>query len=292
MDLSYDRGQIPGDYCFLQENIENGLIFLKSRCRLLCLLYDIFGYWVAGWNKAMDGDNGEVTIMEKRTMKKLNIGKGQRPGLRFNANGIETRKNILKAAAKLFAERGYDGTSFRDITEASGIGLGSLVYHFGVKHNLYLETLNAFLMSKERALEIVAPLNACRKKDRKSVVNALVTAIASYLREIHCNRKFPFLPAFYTRLLIDADKEAGKIVDARLTQARDSLNQFAMRLNPKLTEEQAYAWRRLVIAQIQYTMVSKKAILQEFHIKAYSPEVLDKIARSIAEVSYPLLGLK
>lgn len=67
----------------------------------------------------MDGDNGEVTIMEKRTMKKLNIGKGQRPGLRFNANGIETRKNILKAAAKLFAERGYDGTSFRDITEAS-----------------------------------------------------------------------------------------------------------------------------------------------------------------------------
>ncbi|MEI3005538.1 MAG: hypothetical protein V8T87_13100 [Victivallales bacterium] len=70
------------------------------------------------------------------------------------------------------------------------------------------------------------------------------------------------------------------------------MNQFAMRLNPKLTEEQAYAWRRLVIAQIQYTMVSKKAILQEFHIKAYSPEVLDEIARSIAEVSYPLLGLK
>ena len=65
-----------------------------------------------------------------------------------------------------------------------------------------------------------------------------------------------------------------------------------MRLNPKLTEEQAYAWRSLVIAQIQYTMVSKKAILQEFHIKAYSPEVLDEIARSIAEVSYPLLGLK
>ena len=53
-----------------------------------------------------------------------------------------------------------------------------------------------------------------------------------------------------------------------------------------------YNWRRLVIAQIQYTMVSKKAILQEFRIKAYSPEVLDKIAQSIAEASYPLLGLK
>lgn len=142
---------------------------------------------------------------------------------------------------------GYDGTSFRDITEASGIGLGSLVYHFGVKHNLYLETLNAFLMSKERALEIVAPLNACRKKDRKSVVNALVTAIASYLREIHCNRKFPFLPAFYTRLLIDAGKDAGKIVDARLTQARDSLNQFAMRLNPE-----TYGGAGLCLAQARH----------------------------------------
>ena len=234
----------------------------------------------------------EVTIMEKRTMKKHNIGKGQRPGLRLNADGIERRNTILKSAAKLFAERGYDGTSFRDITEASGIGLGSLVYHFGVKHNLYLETLNTFLMPEERAREIASPLAACRKKDRKSVMNALAAAVASYLKDIHCNRKYPFLPAFYMRLLVDADRDARKIMDARLSGARDALNQFAMRINPKLTEEQVCAWRRVVIAKMQYTMFSKKAILQEFKIKAYSPEVLDKIALSIADVSCPLLGLK
>ena len=64
-------------------------------------------------------------------MKKLAIGKGQRPGIRLNANGIVTRKSILLTAGQLFSEEGYAGTSFRDITKKSDIGLGSLVYHFG-----------------------------------------------------------------------------------------------------------------------------------------------------------------
>ena len=66
-------------------------------------------------------------------MKNLTRGKGQRPGIRFNSNGVETRKNILHTTGMLFSVHGYAGTSFRDITRASKIGLGSLVYHFGVK---------------------------------------------------------------------------------------------------------------------------------------------------------------
>ena len=48
-----------------------------------------------------------------------------------------TRAALIRAARHLFAERGYDGTSVRDITAAAGANLGAITYHFGSKHALY-----------------------------------------------------------------------------------------------------------------------------------------------------------
>jgi AcrR family transcriptional regulator len=47
-----------------------------------------------------------------------------------------TRDVILDAAEQLFAERGFFGVSVRDITEAAGMRLASVNYHFGTKDEL------------------------------------------------------------------------------------------------------------------------------------------------------------
>lgn len=40
---------------------------------------------------------------------------------------------ILKAAERLFAARGFDGASVRDITTAAGVNLATITYYFGSK---------------------------------------------------------------------------------------------------------------------------------------------------------------
>lgn len=57
----------------------------------------------------------------------------------------ETHVRILEAAQKLFAEKGLDATSVRDITAAAECNVAAVNYHFGGKENLYLESFRAML---------------------------------------------------------------------------------------------------------------------------------------------------
>lgn len=53
--------------------------------------------------------------------------------------GVPTREIILREASKLFAERGYHGTSTRDIALAVGVRQPSLFHHFATKNEIMAE---------------------------------------------------------------------------------------------------------------------------------------------------------
>jgi AcrR family transcriptional regulator len=53
----------------------------------------------------------------------------------------ETRGRLLRAAADVFAERGYDGTRVADIAAAAGVSNGALYAHFASKADLLVDAL-------------------------------------------------------------------------------------------------------------------------------------------------------
>jgi AcrR family transcriptional regulator len=56
---------------------------------------------------------------------------GERP-----AEDLTARARIRDAALRLFAERGLDGTTIRDIAKAAGVSAGLVRHHFGSKDDL------------------------------------------------------------------------------------------------------------------------------------------------------------
>jgi AcrR family transcriptional regulator len=64
----------------------------------------------------------------------------------------DRRQQIVEIAAGLFAKRGFDGVSVREIADAAGIMGGSLYHHFASKKEIYLEVHSAAL---RRAAEVV-----------------------------------------------------------------------------------------------------------------------------------------
>ena len=60
-----------------------------------------------------------------------------------NAKNNHTKDRILDEAEALFALRGYDAVSVREITGAARCNLAAVNYHFGNKQNLYLEVFRS-----------------------------------------------------------------------------------------------------------------------------------------------------
>lgn len=56
----------------------------------------------------------------------------------------DTAERILSAAARLFADRGYDGTSVKDICESAGVNIAAINYHFESKDNLCRRIIELF----------------------------------------------------------------------------------------------------------------------------------------------------
>lgn len=61
---------------------------------------------------------------------KTGKGKAERSGA--------TRERLLNVAEQLFARRGLDAVSVRDITQAAGASLGAITYHFGTMRKLIM----------------------------------------------------------------------------------------------------------------------------------------------------------
>ncbi len=89
--------------------------------------------------------------------------------------GPSTRKRLLDAAGRMFAEQGFHAVSVRGIVAEAGVNLGAINYHFGSKQALF-ESI--FAEGAQRIVEMrLKLLDNCRKgPDRPPLLEQILTA--------------------------------------------------------------------------------------------------------------------
>jgi TetR/AcrR family transcriptional regulator, cholesterol catabolism regulator len=95
-----------------------------------------------------------------------------------DGDGINRRGDIVRAAARLFREKGFEGTTVRDIANAVGMQSGSPFYHFGSKVEMLVAVMEEGL---RQGLETTRAVLA-RELPPRERLRALVEA---HLRTIH-----------------------------------------------------------------------------------------------------------
>ena len=88
-------------------------------------------------------DTGKVTTTGTRSARTDGEGRRRRGG-RSAAPPSERREHLVRLAADLFAEKGFQATTVRDIAREAGILSGSLYHHFDSKESIVDEVLSGF----------------------------------------------------------------------------------------------------------------------------------------------------
>ena len=86
------------------------------------------------------------------------------------------RSELTRQAARLFAERGYHGTSIGDLAEAMGVQKGSLYAHMASKQDLLYETMREGANAFHAALDAVP--------DEPSVTERIRLSLRAHLRVV------------------------------------------------------------------------------------------------------------
>ncbi len=75
---------------------------------------------------------------------------------------MSTKELLISKATELFAKKGYDGTTVKDIADATGANISLVSYYFGGKEALFQECLREF--GKEQLVMAEKILQATRSK--------------------------------------------------------------------------------------------------------------------------------
>lgn len=90
------------------------------------------------------------------------------------------RERLLDVAEELFAEKGFHGTSVRDITEHAGMRLAAVNYHFGTKEELFRDVMlrRAEDLNRDRLRRLCAiPKSGSVAKRVEAVVRSFVEPV-------------------------------------------------------------------------------------------------------------------
>jgi AcrR family transcriptional regulator len=115
-----------------------------------------------------------------------------------------TREQILDAGERLFAERGYDGVSMRDIVAETDLrNQASLYHHFHNKRALYEAVLKRGL---ERILKLMPERQATSRSEIDSNVDHLVDYLSAH----------PHLALLIQRATLDGSKTLRRLLNGLL----------------------------------------------------------------------------
>ncbi|TVY11986.1 TetR/AcrR family transcriptional regulator [Paenibacillus cremeus] len=64
--------------------------------------------------------------------------------MKADTQAKDVKLKILDAAKKLFAQKGFEGTTVRQICDEAGVALALVSYHFGGKENVFYALFEAF----------------------------------------------------------------------------------------------------------------------------------------------------
>lgn len=183
----------------------------------------------------------------------------------------ETRKRILQAAQRLFARKGYEGTTTASLAQAAGVAEGTLFRHFPNKKAILIEVATngwvEILTDLLTELSEMASYKAVAQVMRRRMLN--VRENADIMRV--CFMEAQFHPELRDRIQAEV---IGKMTDVAEAFFQTAMDRGVYRqMNPK------------IVAQVFLGMFAIAGFSQDTLLEpGASPQAIQEMAEGLADI--------
>ncbi|MBR1778693.1 MAG: CerR family C-terminal domain-containing protein [Alphaproteobacteria bacterium] len=195
----------------------------------------------------------------------------------------ETKEKLLSAAAELFAQKGMDGVSTRDLVKRAKVNLCSINYYFGTKQKLYdavldnmTDKISSFLKTHALPTDLSAGQELC--------------LIISNMIDLLCSLDLSETQAqLFIKELISPSAPYNRLYEKVIEPLHKRISALISELTG-LPETGAIIQAHCLLGQIVMFKIHKEALLRRLRIKQYSPELIFKIKKQILKNCEALLN--
>lgn len=200
-----------------------------------------------------------------------------------------TRQAILDAAGELFARKGLGGTGIREIVKEAGTSLSSVNYHFKNKEGLYLACIRHVMDEKLDLPGLFGILTHGEYTTPQQVSDVL----GFMMRRCLLALLGPGVPGWYGTLMVRSRMELHPKSARALMRLEEpqKVRTFVLEHVPGLSESFVQYWYITVMAQLQYYILEREAVLISFDMTTYDEPFLHETACYMAESMTQILGL-
>lgn len=206
-----------------------------------------------------------------------------RRGSKAHASNM-TRENLIEAAGRVFAERGYRAATIREICRRAGANVASVNYTFGDKMGLYTEVLRDSVRAAQSAsMRAALDENLSPEETVRGVIRARLMSLCHGAR-----------PDWHVRLMLhefsNPSPAMARVVDEGMRPVYDRMRKAIGEITGLGPDHEITRLSvNSIIGQVLFYMFSKPVLSRLQPELKLTPNQLEHIADHIADFSLAYL---
>ncbi|HLY61429.1 MAG TPA: CerR family C-terminal domain-containing protein [Terriglobia bacterium] len=189
----------------------------------------------------------------------------------------ETRHRLLDAAARLFAERGFQNVTVRDICSQAGANVAAVNYYFRDKSGLYEEVIRKIIVFMQQMMA-----RAHDAGPNKTAEERLRHYIRTYLQHILQGGDTCWHGMLMAREMADPTPGLDMIFQQAIRPNSDRVRDLISEIMGRPASDQLVG---MCVGSVQTQMISLANPIARRFIPSFTPEVIAAIAEHITRFS-------
>jgi AcrR family transcriptional regulator len=199
----------------------------------------------------------------------------------------DTKSRLLDAAGQVFAEKGFEAASVREICQRADANIAAVNYHFGDKRRMYIEAVSQAQCSCESMNPMPEwPADIAPEARLRGFLRVMLE------RMLEENR-----PRWHLELMLrelaNPTEACAHVVEAYIRPLAEQLRAIVLdMLPPGMPEERRWMIGFSIVGQVLFYYVNRPIIRLLIGDEAYRSLTIDRLAEHIADFSLAALGFR